>query len=74
MVHHLYLILVVLFRTLGLLSIASSTVSAALAIILGGAKGTWPFLLVSVGPFLAGGVILWLLAKPIAHLITCDLH
>lgn len=74
MTHNLYLILVVLFRTVGLFSIVSSALSVAMATALGGTKGTWPLLLVSIGPFLAGGLILWFLAKPLAALITSDLE
>ncbi|MEO7099957.1 MAG: hypothetical protein ABI162_11385 [Luteolibacter sp.] len=72
MIQNLYLILVVASRGLGLWLVARPVLGFLFAGILG-LGGELPSVM-SLVPSLVCGLLLWFLAKPIAALITSDLH
>ena len=74
MVHNLYLILAVAFRTLGLWWVARALVGLIAAAVLGGGLSSAFASLIGLAPTLAGGVLLWFLATRIADLVTKDLE
>lgn len=73
MIHNLYLILVVVARATGLFVILQAVFAWATGLIMTRGVGlgipVWALLLPIIG-----GILLWLVAKPFATLITRDLE
>ena len=73
MVQNLYLCVVVVFRAVGLYLVGSVLLGVIFGVVLAGRA---PFLsiVLSTAPMLLSGVLLWILAKPAARLITSGLE
>jgi hypothetical protein len=73
MVHNLFLVVVVVFRALGLYYAGSAILGFIVGILLTrGMMGGSPLMVLLVP--LSGGILLWVLAKPCATLMTNDLE
>lgn len=73
MIHNLFLIVVVVFRALGFYCLASSLLGILVGLIVSRGINGGLQLVVMLLP-LVGGILLWILAKPCATLITKDLE